>query len=255
MEGHRVRGRSGANDAFHSWLHDHGTELVKKAVQQYSTDLLKDIEIANRLQTESLWNALADLRERAHQEPQSARSIGADEVTKFTKRMGELGCRVACLERDVRANVHQVGVLERRIAAFEQNVHRMQGAAESSLQKEIEDMRSWAERLTELETHRDAMQSARLSNVQDQESMRHLIATDLVLLASDEVKKKEDLKTHHWVRRVRSSSHEGALLCRGSHGKTTFPLFSVFLAQHLSTSRFQRVKVCVCVCVHACACV
>jgi len=198
MEGQRVRGQSGANDAFHSWLHDHGTELVKKAVQQYSTDLLKDIEIANRLQTESLWNALADLRERAHQEPQSARSMGADEVTKFTKRMGELGCRVACLERDVRANVDQLGVLERRIAGFEQNVHRMQGA-ESSLQKEIEDMGCWAKRLTELETHRDAMQSALTSHVQDQESMRHLIASDLVLLASDEVKKKEDLNTHHWV--------------------------------------------------------
>lgn len=109
----------------------------------------------------------------------------------------------------MRANVDQLGVLERRIAGFEQNVHRMQGAA-SSLQKEIEDMGCWAKRLTELETHRDAMQSALTSHVQDQESMRHLIASDLVLLASDEVKKKEDLNTHHWVRRVRSSSHEGA---------------------------------------------
>ena len=75
-------------------------------------------------------------------------------------------------------------------------------AAEScglAMQNNVEEVRSSAERLSQLEVDRDDIQAARESLTQEQETMLEAVVSDLVRLAKDKVRTKEDLRSYHWA--------------------------------------------------------
>jgi len=204
--------------------------LVKEAVQQYSRDLLQDMEIANLVQQEGVWEAIHKLRRLVDQEQQMAKvpsmveaptvrdqdSTEMNEVITCTKQVALLEQRVVGMEREwqrvqqaveLQKNIEdggtkEVALLEQRVVGMERELQRVQEAVEScglAMQNNVEEVRSSAERLSQLEVDRDDIQAARVSLTQEQETMREAVVSDLVRLAKDKVRTKEDLRTYHWA--------------------------------------------------------
>ena len=174
-----------------SWLTDHGGKLVKEAVQQYTRDLLKDIEMANAFQQEDLWHAIKKL-----QEQEMPKAPPADEAPSVRDPDGTV------LD-DVMTCTKQVADLEQRCVAIERELRRVQEAAEScglAIQNHVEDARSSGDRLSKLEVDMDEIQATRVSLAAEQETMRKVVVSDLVRLAKEKVRTKEDLGMYHYTK-------------------------------------------------------
>ena len=170
--------------------------MVKEAVQQYSRDLLQDGEIANRVQQEAVWEAVHKLRQPVDQEQQMAK------VPSMVEALTVRDLDDTMLD-EVFTRTSQVALLEHRLVGMEQDLWRVQEAAEScglAMQNNVEPVRSSAERLSQLDVDRDDIQAARVSLTQEQETLRKVVARDLVRLAKDKVRTKEDLETYHWAK-------------------------------------------------------
>ena len=179
-----------------SWLTDHGGKLVKEAVQQYSRDLLQDIEMANAFQQEDLWHAIKKLRKLVDQEQEMPKAPPADEAPSVR----DLDSTVL---DDVMTCTKQVADLEQRCVAIERELRRVQEAAEScglAIQNHVEDVRSSGDRLSKLEVDMDEIQATRASLAAEQETMRKVIVSDLVRLAKEKVRTKEDLGMYHYTK-------------------------------------------------------
>ena len=174
-------------DITKKWLRDHCGSFVKKALQQYNTDLVNDIQFASAFQLKEVWGAIKKLRQLADEKPREQQLPTGPSVRSLSDTVLE----------EVSACTKLIGDLEQRLAGAERVLRRTEEAGEShvlELQKHDEDV---AERVTELQEHRDP---AWLRHMEEQETMRQIIANDLILLGSGGVKKKEDLGSHRWAK-------------------------------------------------------
>ena len=177
-----------------SWLTDHGGKLIKEAVQQYSGDLLKDIEMANAFQQEDLWHAIKKLRKLADQEQEMPKAPPVEEAPSDR----DLDSTVL---DDLMTCTKQVADLEQRCVGIERELRRVQEAAEScglAIQNHVEDARSSWDRLSKLEVDINEIQATRTSLAAEQEKMRKVVVSDLIRLAKDKVRTKEDLGMYHF---------------------------------------------------------
>ena len=179
-----------------TWSKNQGGMSVQEALQQYSRDLLQDIEFANRVQQEAVWEAIHKLRQPVDQEQQMAK------VPSMVEAPSVRDLDDTVLD-EVLTCTKQVALLEQRLVGMEQELRRVQEAAEScglAMQNNVEHVRTSVERLSQLEVDRDDIQAARVSLKQGQETMRKVVVSDLVRLAKDKVRTKEDLGTYHWAK-------------------------------------------------------
>ena len=175
------------------WWRDHGYAFVKKAVKEYNSELLSDIEMAEAIHKEESGihgpqaTTRDNLRQLVDQEPRESQLL----TTPSDAVLNEV---TTCRE--------QFGELEQRLVGAERELRLMQESLEScelAMQTHFEHVSGWSERMTELETHREEIQSAHVSHVQEREAMRQVIARDLINLARDGVRTKEDLESYQWA--------------------------------------------------------
>merc|ERR1712136_720386 len=90
---------------------------------------------------------------------------------------------------------------EQRCVGIERELRRVQEAAEScglAIQNHVEDARSSWDRLSKLEVDINEIQATRTSLAAEPEKMRKVVVSDLIRLAKDKVRTKEDLGMYHF---------------------------------------------------------
>ena len=172
--------------------------------------MLKDIEMANAFQQEDLWHAIKKLRTLVDQEQEMPKAPPAEEAPSVR----DLDSTVL---DDVMTCTKQVADLEQRCVAIERELRRVQEAAEScglALQNHVEDARSSGDRLSKLEVDMDEIQATRASFAAEQETMRKVVVSDLVRLAKEKVRTKEDLGMYHYTKTLDQDTGD---MLRGIH--------------------------------------